>query len=96
VFPIGRPVTPIYQGWYEWLTGRHEAAVKSLSRGLEAALEFNMPYEEGLIRLRLATYAQGNLDARKRNLWRSIEIFENMGALNELRLAQREAQRAGF
>jgi tetratricopeptide (TPR) repeat protein len=96
VFPIGQPVTPIYQGWYEWLTGKHEAAVKSLRRGLEAALKFNMPYEEGLIRLKLAAYAQENLDARKRNLWRSIEIFETMGARKELRLAQEAAQSTGI
>ena len=96
VFPIGQAVTPIYRAWYEWLTGRNEAAVKSLRRGLEAALKFNMTYEEGLIRLKLATYSQENLDTRKRNLWRAIEIFEKMGALNELRLAQAEAQKAGI
>jgi len=89
-------VTPIYRAWYEWLTGTNEAAVKSLKRGLEAALKFNMTYEEGLIRLKLATYSQENLDTRKRNLWRAIEIFEKMGALNELRLAQAEAQKAGI
>jgi hypothetical protein len=96
VFPIGQAVTPIYRAWHEWLTGKQEEAVKSLRRGLEAALKFNMAYEEGLIRLKLATYSQGNLDTRKRNLWRAIEIFEKMGALNELRLAQEEAQKAGI
>jgi hypothetical protein len=35
VFPIGKAVTPIYQSWYEWLTGKHEAAIKSLRRGLK-------------------------------------------------------------
>ncbi len=96
VFPIGQAVTPIYQGWYERLTGKHQAAIKSLRRGLEAALKFNMAYEEGLIRLKLAAYAQGNLDTRKQNLRRAMEIFEKMGALNELRLAQEEAQKAGI
>jgi hypothetical protein len=96
VFPIGQAVTPIYQGWYAWLTGKPEEAVKSWRRGLEAALKFNMVYEEGLIRLKLATYSQGNLEARKRNIWRAMEIFEKMGARNELRLAQEEAQKAGI
>jgi tetratricopeptide (TPR) repeat protein len=45
VFPLGQSVTPFYQGWYEWLTGKPEAAIKSLRRGLEAALKFNMAYE---------------------------------------------------
>ena len=96
VFPIGQAVTPIYQARYEWLTGKHEEAIKSLRRGLEAALKFNMAYEEGLIRLKLATYSQENLDTRKRNLWRAIEIFEKMDAIPELRLAQKEAQKAGL
>jgi hypothetical protein len=96
VFPIGQAVTPVYQSRYEWLTGKSEAAVKSLKRGLDAALKFNMTYEEGLIRLKLAASSLENLDARKKNLWRAMEIFEKMGALNELRLAQEEAQKAGF
>jgi class 3 adenylate cyclase/tetratricopeptide (TPR) repeat protein len=96
VFPIGQAVTPIYRGWYEWLTGKNQSAIKTLGRGLEAALKFNMAYEEGLIRLRLAAYSQGNLDARKQNLGRAIEIFEKMDALDELRLAQAEAQKAGI
>jgi hypothetical protein len=55
-----------------------------------------MPYEEGLIRLKLASYSQANLDTRKRNLRRALEIFERMGARNELMLAQEEAQKAGI
>jgi class 3 adenylate cyclase/tetratricopeptide (TPR) repeat protein len=96
VFPIGQPVTPLYQGWYEWLTGRPDAAIKTLTKGLEAAQKFKMCYEEGSIRLKLAIYAQGNLEARKTNLGRAIELFEQMGAVNELRLAREEARRAGI
>jgi tetratricopeptide (TPR) repeat protein len=96
VFPIGQAVTPIYQAWYEWLTGKPEAAVKSLKRGLESAQKFNMAYEEGILRLKLAAYAQEHPDLRRQNLWRAIEIFENMGASYELKLAQEEAQKAGI
>jgi len=96
VFPIGQPHTPLYQGWYEWLTGDHEKAIKSLQKGLEAAQKFNMPYEEGLIRVRLASYTQDNPDTRKKHVWRAIEIFEKMGAAHALKLAQEEAQKAGI
>ena len=96
VFPIGQPHTPLYQGWYEWLTGDHEKAIKSLQKGLEAAQKFNMPYEEGLIRVRLASYIQDNPDTRKKHVWRAIEIFEKMGAAHALKLAQEEAQKAGI
>jgi len=63
---------------------------------LEAAQKFNMPYEEGLIRVRLASYIQDNPDTRKKHVWRAIEIFEKMGAAHALKLAQEEAQKAGI
>jgi tetratricopeptide (TPR) repeat protein len=96
VFPIGESVTPYYQGWYDWLTGNYEKAIRSLHKGLEAAQKFNMPYEEGLIRVRLALYAQETPDTRKKHVGRAIEIFEKMGAAHELKLAQREAQKVGI
>jgi class 3 adenylate cyclase/tetratricopeptide (TPR) repeat protein len=96
VFPIGESVTFYYQGWYERLTGNYEKAIKSLHKGLEAAQKFNMPYEEGLIRVRLALYAQDNPDMRKKHVSRAIEIFKKMGAVRELKLAQEEAQKAGI
>ena len=96
VFPIGQAVTPVYEGWYEWLTGKPEAAVKTLRRGLEAALKFNMAYEEGLIRLKLVAYSHGSPETQEQNLRRAMEIFEEMGAHNELRLAQAEAQESGI
>jgi class 3 adenylate cyclase/tetratricopeptide (TPR) repeat protein len=96
VFPIGESVTFYYQGWHDWLTGNYEKAIKSLYKGLEAAQKFNMPYEEGLIRVRLALYAQDTPDTRKKHVWRAIEIFEKMGAAHELKLAQEEAQKAGI
>ena len=96
VFPIGESVMSYYQGWYDWLMGNYEKAIKSLHKGLEAAQKFNMPYEEGLIRVRLALYAQDNPEARKKHVWRAVEIFEKMGAAHELKLAQEEAQKAGI
>ena len=63
---------------------------------MEAAQKFNMPYEEGLIRVRLASYAQDTPDARRQHVRRAIEIFERMGAIHELKLAQEQAQKAGI
>jgi len=96
VFPIGESVTLYYQGWHDWLSGNYEKAIKSLYKGMEAAQKFNMPYEEGLIRVRLASYAQDNPETRKKHVWRAIEIFEKMGATRELKLAQEQAQKAGI
>jgi hypothetical protein len=96
VFPIGQPVTPYYQGRYEWLTGDETAALKSWHKGLQAAQKFNMPYEEGLNRLKLATHSKETQQDRKAHFERAIAIFEKMGVTHELKLAKSEAQKAGF
>jgi tetratricopeptide (TPR) repeat protein len=89
VFPIGQPQAYYYQGWYEWLTGKRERAITSWRRGLEAAQKFNMPYEEGLIRVQLGTVLKDNAAERKERFARAIQIFEKMGAVHELRSAKR-------
>ena len=96
VFPIGQPSTSLYQGWYEWLTGYSVKAIKSLHKGLEAAQKFSMPYEEGLLRVKLASYMPDPPETRKNHIQRAIEIFEKMGAVRELRLAQQAARNAGL
>ena len=89
VFPIGQPPIYYYQGWYEWLVGKRQKAFQSWRKGLEAAQKFNMPYEEGLIRVRLGAYLRDDPNACKAHLERAIQIFEKMGAVHELQSAQR-------
>ncbi|HET9588160.1 MAG TPA: AAA family ATPase, partial [Anaerolineales bacterium] len=96
VFPIGEPVTLYYRGWFEWLSGNHEKARKTLNKGLESAQRFKMPYEEGLIRVKLASYAQDKPEMRKNHIRRAIEIFEKMGASHQLALAKQEAKKTGI
>ncbi|MDQ3004032.1 MAG: AAA family ATPase [Chloroflexota bacterium] len=96
VFPIGQPVTPYYQGWYEWLTDKPQAAIKTWNKGLEAAKKFNMPYQEGLMRVRLGAVLNDNANVRREHFERAIQIFEKMGAVRELQLARSEAGKAGF
>jgi len=89
VFPIGQPAAYYYQGRYEWLTGKPEKALKSWRKGLEAAQKFNMPYEEGLIHVKLGIARKGNLYERSEHLKHAVQIFEKMGAVHELQLAKR-------
>ena len=89
VFPIGQPRTPYYQGWYEWLTGNYEKAIKSLEQGIGSAQKFNMPYEEGLIRVRLGIALKDNAVKCRECFERAIQIFENMGAVHELHSAKK-------
>lgn len=89
VFPIGQPSAYYYQGRYEWLRGQPQKAISSWRKGLEAAQKFNMPYEEGLIRVKLGTILKDNTVERKERFARAIQIFEKMGAVHELRSAKR-------
>lgn len=84
VFPIGQAYALYYQGWYESLTGKRQAAMKSWHSGLEAAKKYNVRYEEGVIRLKLASSATDDLNTRREHIQRAIEIFETMGAAREL------------
>jgi tetratricopeptide (TPR) repeat protein len=96
VFPIGQPATPYYQGWYEMLTGKHDAAIKSWRKGLEAAQKFNMPYEEALARLKLGTYSKEDAETRREHFSRALHLLEKMGRVRRLQTAKAEAQKAGF
>jgi len=89
VFPIGQPPADYYQGWYEWLTGKRERALASWQKGLEASQKFKMPYEEGLIRVKLGAVLKENTVEQQERLARAIQIFEKMGAVHELRVARR-------
>jgi tetratricopeptide (TPR) repeat protein len=96
IFPIGQPSRWLYQGWYAHLTGNSMKAIKSLQSGLRAAQKFNMPYEEGLIRVRLASYMQNSIEERNDHIRRAVEIFTAMGAVHELGLARQEARSTGL
>jgi tetratricopeptide (TPR) repeat protein len=92
VFPIGQPSTPYYQGWYEWLAGDKQKAVRLWNKSLEASQRFRMLYEEGLARVKLGT-AETEADLRAAHLKRAIEIFETMKVPYELGLAKEIARR---
>jgi hypothetical protein len=96
VFLIGQPHTPYYQGWYEWLSGRPRNAVKFWKKSLDAAQKFNMPYEEGLARVKLGSALQDDSGTRREHFQRAIEIFERMGAVHELKMAQDNSKKAGL
>jgi class 3 adenylate cyclase/tetratricopeptide (TPR) repeat protein len=87
VFPIGQAYALYYQGWYESLTGKQSAAIKSWQAGLEAAKKYRMLYEEGLICMKLGSLVTEDSNTREAHLRRAVVIFENMGAVRELEIA---------
>lgn len=89
VFPIGRAYFHYYQGWFQSLTGDPKGASKSWRRGLDAARRFRLPYEEGLIHLKLGLQLREDPGAFREHLEQAIRIFEKMGAVHELGFARR-------
>jgi len=85
IFPIGQPYLEYYQGWHQWLTGKPQMAIKSWHKGLEAAKKFNMLYEEGLIHVKLGSSSKDIPEQQRQHFKRAVQIFEKMGAVNELR-----------
>jgi hypothetical protein len=55
-----------------------------------------MPYQEGLMRVRLGAALKDNDNVRREHFERATQIFEKMGAVRELELARSEARKAGF
>ena len=92
VFPIGQPYLAYYQGWHESLTGNQKGAIKTWQEGLVAAQKLDLPYEEGLIRLKLAQ-AETDLAEIRKHIARAIQIFEKMGAAHELESALKMRER---
>jgi tetratricopeptide (TPR) repeat protein len=76
VFPIGRPAAHRYAGRVKEQAGNPEAARKEWEQGIETAVELQMPYEEGRMRLNL-----GRLSGDRAHLERALELFEATAAV---------------
>ena len=83
-FPIGQPSTPYYQGWHEWLTGKHDAARTSWHKGIDASQKYNMPYEEALAMYQLGASLPKDDPSRNEYLTKAAALFEKMGCVVEL------------
>lgn len=76
VFPIGRPAAHRYAGRVKEQAGDPAAAGKEWEQGIEAAVELQMPYEEGRMRLNL-----GRISSDRDHLEKALELFEATGAV---------------
>ncbi len=95
-FPMGQPSAFYYQGWYESLTGDQKTAIKTWRKGLEAAQKYRLPYQEGIIRVKLGSASSMDAAERREHFTRAIQIFEQMGAAHELGLAKAAAKQTGL
>ena len=75
VFPIGQPASHRYSGGVKEQAGDSEAARKDWLQGIETAVQLQMPYEEGRLRLSL-----GRLAKDRAHLEAARDLFDSTGA----------------
>lgn len=80
VFPAFRPRARLWQGLYEWLAGRSSRAQREWLKGLRAAEQWNMPFEQGLAHYEIGRHLPSNDPERHRHLVRAGVLFERLGA----------------
>jgi serine/threonine protein kinase/tetratricopeptide (TPR) repeat protein len=88
IFPIWEPATHLYWGYYYWLKGKRNKALRLWRRSLRKAKEFNMPYETGSAHLVLGRHLPDGHPKGEIHLQNAREIFSGIGAEYDLSLAQ--------
>jgi tetratricopeptide (TPR) repeat protein len=88
VFPIGQPAAALWQGVFEWLSGRPDQAQKWWAKSLAAAEKLGMPYAEGLTHYEMGRRLPLDNPARSRHLLQACQIFTRLAAGYDLEQAQ--------
>lgn len=78
VFPIGQPRACLWQGQFEWLSGRPRAAQQWWQKGLAAAERLAMPFDVGLAHYEIGRHLPLSHADRERNLLAAGEIFDQL------------------
>jgi class 3 adenylate cyclase/tetratricopeptide (TPR) repeat protein len=87
--PAGRPITGVWRGLTEWLTGHPEEASEAWRAAITAARRQGMPYEEAMAHYQLGRSLPSSAPAHAEHLECAAEIFARLGATHDLELAQR-------
>lgn len=84
---IGRARAWLYQGWYDWLNGRHNKAKQAWQKSLEAAFAIQAPYEQALAHYELGRHLHDNDPLRRQHLEKAIYFFTQCEAEQNLQAA---------
>jgi class 3 adenylate cyclase/tetratricopeptide (TPR) repeat protein len=88
VFPIGQPRAYLWQGLFEWLSGRPYLARELWQKSLSLAERLAMPYDQGLAHYQLGRYLPANHPVRLDHLTQAQEIFTRLEASHDLERVQ--------
>jgi tetratricopeptide (TPR) repeat protein len=84
IFPIGEPRALLYEGWYDWLSGKHDRAVTKWDKSLASAIKLEMVYDQGLAYLEIGRHLPESNPDRYVYLTKASEIFKDIGAAYDL------------
>ncbi|MCB9136082.1 MAG: AAA family ATPase [Anaerolineales bacterium] len=80
IFPIGRPRAALWQGFFDWLSGKPDKAFRNWEKGLETARSLGLPWEEARLLFELGRRKPA-VDAQRQAYLREAEkIFIRLGA----------------
>jgi hypothetical protein len=82
VFPIGQPSSRLWQGLYDWLSGKQRKAWTSWRKSLASAERLGMPYELGLAHYEMGRHSSG--EDRKKHLSQACKIFTRLETIYDL------------
>ncbi len=87
-FPGGRARALLWQGLFEWLSGRPYLARQQWQQAIAAAIALGMPYDEALARYQLGRHLPIDDPARQEQLTWASQIFTQLGAGYDLSLTR--------
>jgi tetratricopeptide (TPR) repeat protein len=82
------PRASLYQGTYEWLSGKHRRAGNSWEKCLALAEQFDMPYDQGLAHFEIGRHLPASDPARKQHLQQAADLFAQVGSVWNLALVK--------
>jgi tetratricopeptide (TPR) repeat protein len=88
IFPIGEPRYLLYEGWYDWLSGKHDKAVAKWDKSLASAIKLEMVYDQGLAYLEIGRHLPNDNPDRQVFLAKASDIFTDIGAAYDLQRCQ--------
>jgi hypothetical protein len=90
IFPIGKPRALLWQGFYDWLNGKTEKALKTWHKGLAVASSLGLPWEEGRVHYEIGRRTVANISSRQEHLTQALEIFKRLGSEHDQARVERE------
>lgn len=88
VFPFGRPRALLYDGLYQFLSGKPPEAFRLWQKSVFEAGQLNMPYEAGLAHYEIGRHLPLTDPNRQHHLQSANQFFTRLGAAYDLSLVE--------